>query len=195
MRNCNDKPDADAYQSLECTSHIYPRSLPPSIFYKGENEMRCFLINALVVFMLLLLQPNVSSSALLGDFNNDGIVSIAEVQTCINSFLGIIPNTAPAANAGSAQSVTTGAVVTLDGSGSSDANGDPLTYSWAFTKPSGSNATLSSATVVKPIFTPDAAGAYVFNLVVNDGKVDSATATVTITASAAKTFNVTATGY
>jgi hypothetical protein len=32
------------------------------------------------------------------------------------------------ANAGAAQSVITGAVVTLDGSGSSDVNGDPLTY-------------------------------------------------------------------
>jgi hypothetical protein len=93
-------------------------------------------------------------------------------------------NTAPVANAGSAQSVVVGAVVTLDGSASSDANGNTLTYSWAFTsKPSVSTATLSSATTVKPTFTADTAGSYVLSLTVNDGNANSAPATVTITAS------------
>lgn len=95
-------------------------------------------------------------------------------------------NSAPVANAGASQSVVKGAVVTLDGSASSDANSDLLTYTWAFTsKPSGSSTTLSSATAAKPTFTADVAGAYVLNLVVNDGKVNSAAVTVTITASVA----------
>jgi hypothetical protein len=86
-------------------------------------------------------------------------------------------NVAPLANAGTVQNVYEGTIVTLDGSGSSDANGDLLTYSWAITsKPLGSSATLSSATTVKPTFTADVAGAYVFNLVVNDGKVNSSKA-------------------
>ena len=90
----------------------------------------------------------------------------------------------PVANAGPAQSVVVGAVVTLDGRASSDANGDSLTYSWSFTsKPAGSAATLSSATVVKPTFTADVAGSYVLSLTVNDGKTSSAPATVTVTAS------------
>ena len=122
------------------------------------------------------------ASCVDGDLS--GTVSIAEVQKTINTFLGLIPaNTAPVANAGAAQRVITGASVTLDGSGSSDADRDLLTYSWAFTSmPAGSIASLSSSTIVKPTFTTDIAGSYTLNLVVNDGKVNSTISTVTITA-------------
>jgi hypothetical protein len=114
---------------------------------------------------------------------NDGKVNSAPATVTITAS---VANAAPVADAGTPQSVTTGSVVTLDGSASSDANGDPLAYSWAFTsRPDGSGAALSSATVVNPTFTADLAGSYVLNLVVNDGKVNSAPATVTITASGA----------
>lgn len=101
-------------------------------------------------------------------------------------------NSAPVANAGAAQSVSTAAVVTLNGSGSTDANGDTLTYRWTLTsKPTSSTAALSSATVASPTFTADLAGSYVASLVVNDSKVDSTnTSTVTITASAANSAPV-----
>ena len=101
-------------------------------------------------------------------------------------------NSAPVANAGTAQSVTTASVVTLNGTGSTDANGDPLTYRWTLTsKPSSSTASLSSATASSPTFTADLAGSYVASLVVNDGRVDSTnTSTVTVTASAANSAPV-----
>ena len=92
-------------------------------------------------------------------------------------------NAAPVANAGLAQSVLTGTLVTLDGSASTDANGDALIYSWSFnSKPVGSGAALLSATSVKPTFTTDVAGGYVAVLTVNDGKLSSSPATVTVTA-------------
>jgi len=93
-------------------------------------------------------------------------------------------NAAPVASAGLAQNVVAGTLVKLDASGSSDANKDALTYHWTLTaRPAGSGAALSSATSLQPVFTADVAGIYVASLTVNDGKLDSAVATVSITAS------------
>jgi hypothetical protein len=90
-------------------------------------------------------------------------------------------NTPPVANPGPNQIVALGATVLLDGSGSSDADNDPLTYSWKFLSvPSGSAATLTGATTAKPTFVADVAGTYVVQLIVNDGSVPSSPATVTI---------------
>jgi hypothetical protein len=95
-------------------------------------------------------------------------------------------NLPPTANAGTAQSVATGSTASLDGSGSADPNGDSLTFSWSLTtRPTGSSASLSGPTGVKPTFVPDVAGTYVVTLVVNDGKIDSAASTVAITATVA----------
>jgi hypothetical protein len=92
-------------------------------------------------------------------------------------------NIAPIANAGPAQAVGLGTIVKLDGSASSDANGDALTFNWTLNaKPAGSNAVLASATTALPTLTPDIGGSYSVGLVVSDGKASSSTATVTITA-------------
>ncbi len=72
--------------------------------------------------------------------------------------------------------------VGLNGSGSSDPNGDLLSYQW--TQTGGPSVTLSSATSARPTFTaPDAAATLTFQLVVNDGQVNSAPSSVTITVS------------
>ncbi|MCH9035763.1 MAG: PKD domain-containing protein [Chloroflexi bacterium] len=92
------------------------------------------------------------------------------------------PNEAPEADAGADQTVATGATVQLDGSGSSDPENDPLTYSWTLSAPDGSSATLSDATIVNPTFVADVDGEYVATLVVNDGTSDSAPDSVEITA-------------
>ncbi|OYO26376.1 PKD domain-containing protein, partial [Janthinobacterium sp. PC23-8] len=114
---------------------------------------------------------------------NDGKVSS---QTATVSITATAANAAPVANAGAAQNTVTGTIVTLDGSASSDANGDTLTYAWTLTgKPAGSVASLSSPSSAKPTFAADVTGTYVASLVVNDGKVSSQTATVSITATAA----------
>ena len=91
-------------------------------------------------------------------------------------------NLPPVAHAGVAQTVKLGATVTLDGSGSTDADGNSLTYAWQLAyQPAGSSLSLSSLTDPGPSFVPAVAGVYVFNLVVNDGLANSAQATVTVT--------------
>jgi hypothetical protein len=114
---------------------------------------------------------------------NDGKVDSTMVSVTV---VASSANSAPVANAGVAQSVITGTVVTLDGTGSTDANNDPLTYKWSWgTRPTGSMAALSSETTSKPTFTASTAGTYVLTLVVNDGKSNSDVAAVTVTASVA----------
>jgi len=93
-------------------------------------------------------------------------------------------NRPPVANAGSDRPVETGTGVMLDGTGSSDPDGDTLSYSWTLDVPAGSSASLSAADTATPSFTADMDGDYVATLVVNDGALDSAPDTVTITASA-----------
>jgi hypothetical protein len=92
-------------------------------------------------------------------------------------------NLPPVANAGPDQTVTTGQVVTLSGTRSTDPNGDPLTYGWCLKgRPAGSNATLNGSNTAQPTFTPDVSGSYVFCLTVNDGQTGSASDTVVVEA-------------
>ena len=92
-------------------------------------------------------------------------------------------NAAPVANAGNAQTVVAGSIVTIDGSRSSDANGDSLSYSWTLTsRPIGSAASLTSPTTVRPTFTADFAGTYVVSLTVSDGRLTSTASVATVTA-------------
>jgi len=91
-------------------------------------------------------------------------------------------NSAPVANAGADQAALTGQAVTLDGSASSDIDGDSLTYAWSIvTAPAGSQALIANPAHVKPTFTPDLAGQYVIQLIVDDGTVPSAPDTMVIT--------------
>ncbi|WP_162802239.1 PKD domain-containing protein [Ornithinimicrobium murale] len=91
------------------------------------------------------------------------------------------PNQAPIADAGEDQDATTGDTVTLDGTASTDPDGDTLSYTWTLTAPEGSTASLEGADGPQPFLIPDLPGAYVASLVVNDGTEDSPADTVTIT--------------
>ena len=91
-------------------------------------------------------------------------------------------NSAPLADAGADQSVHMGETVHLDGSGSSDADGDGMTFKWSLTsRPAGSMTTLSDATSVDPTIEIDVPGTYIAQLIVNDGMIAGQPDTVIIT--------------
>ena len=91
-------------------------------------------------------------------------------------------NSPPVANAGPDQNATVGDTVVLDGSGSTDVDGDPLSFSWSLTTPAGSVSTLTDSAAVSPSFEADVVGDYVAQLIVNDGTDDSAADSVRISA-------------
>lgn len=106
----------------------------------------------------------------------DGLAS--EMDTVVISS----NNTAPVADAGTAQGAVVGQTVTLDGSASHDADSDPLEFSWTLAAPVGSVAALAGATGPIASFVPDVPGSYVATLTVRDpfGGVSAATATVSV---------------
>ena len=89
-------------------------------------------------------------------------------------------NSAPIADAGPNEMMPagspTGTAVTLDGSGSVDPDGDPITYRWTGPFPEGNGM----ASGVHPVVTLQP-GNNQLTLVVNDGHVDSTPATITVT--------------
>ena len=92
-------------------------------------------------------------------------------------------NHPPTANAGLAQTVNGAVTVNLDGSGSSDPDGDPLTYAW--TQTAGTTVTLTGADTATPHFTSPAGPATLtFNLHTCDTSNACDDDTVTITVSA-----------
>ncbi len=151
--------------------------------------------NALTYSWTLITKPSGSTAALSGANTvsptfvvdkpgmyiaqlvvNDGLADSIPSTVTITT-----QNTPPVAHAGRTQIVTTGALIQLNGAGSTDVDGNPLTYSWSLiTLPAESKALLSNLTAVNPTFTADVPGTYVAQLIVNDGFVDSTPETVTI---------------
>ena len=104
---------------------------------------------------------------------NDGTVN-SDPDTMTIITLNSPPNAVAVLDPPPNGQVFLGDTATLDGSGSSDVDGDSLTYFWSFTsQPPGSTATLPDPSAEKPTFIIDVVGTYGIQLIVNDGTVDS----------------------
>jgi uncharacterized lipoprotein NlpE involved in copper resistance len=120
------------------------------------------------------------ASLMVNDGGKDSTLALVTITTSE-------VNAAPVANAGTNQNLKLNPLipVELDGSFSSDANRDPLVYTWKFESvPAGSSATLLPKNAVRPTFTADKVGSYVASLTVSDGRLTSNFSTVTVVVSA-----------
>ena len=112
------------------------------------------------------------------------VYSVSENKELLGFPVSFLINTAPVASAGIDRSAGAGASVALNGSGSHDPDGDPLTYSW--TQLSGTPVTLNGADTARPSFrAPSTSSRHtlVFQLIVSDGNVtDTDTVTVNVAA-------------
>ena len=123
------------------------------------------------------------------DIDRNGVINTDDARICVCA----LPTTAdcetplnqpPVANSGSDQTLTqnTFSTITLDGSASSDADGDLLTFLWSFLqRAQGSQSVLNNADTVSPSFTPDQKGVYVLSLTVTDSFGESSSNIVTVT--------------
>ena len=167
---------------------------------KAENEVVDEVLSELGILSGLVLSEenqanliaNLKQNLILGDFiafTSDMIPQeianeISDVESFVNNVKSQVQvlarlevdkatNTAPIAEAGEDFVISLGQAVNLDGSKSSDADDNTLTYMWSLSSPQGSTVNLNNSTSVMPSFTPDIVGDYTVSLVVNDGFNDS----------------------
>lgn len=113
----------------------------------------------------------------------DGNPRIQGLFVDMGAYESSIFNLRPVADAGGNQTVAVGDTVLLDGSGSSDPDGDDLSFFWAFESlPEDSFSVLIDQDTPEPTFYADAVGEYIVSLIVNDGYIDSEPDIVTIIA-------------
>lgn len=122
-----------------------------------------------------LVDPTSTKVSLTPDVAGKYTLEIAATDgelTSTQSLDLLANNDAPTAFAGDDRAEGFGVEVVLDGSASTDPNGDDLAHTWSvLAQPQGSTATLVDANGRIARFLPDVRGPYEFQLLVTDGEL------------------------
>ena len=153
-----DSSDADG----DTLSYLWTMHVAPALSSLGTSDLSARFTSR------PSFTPDVAGVYRLKLIVSDGV---AQSKDFVN-FTVVGSNTAPVADAGGNQTVTTGNTVTLDGSTSADADGDSLTYTWSFVLVPGSSSLttsdISGANSSVATFVPDVDGTYRPKLLVQD---------------------------
>jgi hypothetical protein len=186
----NTPPVADAGPDQAITAPGATVQLDGSGSYDLEGDQLSYqwsMVQKPVGSMAVLSNPAIANPVFSADVPGDYAIALVVSDSWSSSSSDSVTmsfiNSKPVANAGGNQSVVAGSLVELNGDGSTDANGDPLTYTWSFvSKPPGSLAVLTTSLPFAANFIADEPGTYVVSLVVNDGYINSDSANAAIVA-------------
>ena len=118
-------------------------------------------------------KPTFTAPSVSGALTFSLVVNNGQLSSGASTVVITVQNRPPVAFAPGTLTVGSGSQVILDGSGSSDPDQDPLTYTW--TQTSGTPVTLTSLAGGKASFVaPAGPDSLSFSLVVSDGEVTSA---------------------
>ncbi|MFV2065460.1 MAG: DUF4347 domain-containing protein, partial [Pirellulales bacterium] len=141
-------------------------------------------VNTLLAGVTFTPTLNYNSDLTIATSVDDGV---APAITGVKNVTGTAVNDAPVASTGGPYTISEGDSLTLDGSGSSDVDGDPLTYSWdidnngSFGDAAGVGPTLSWAQLQGFGINDD--GTYTIRVQVDDGNTATAINSTTLTVS------------
>jgi hypothetical protein len=155
-----------------------PPIIVPNVIGSTEEEARNLIESADLVIEMEYLVTGAKKGQVVNQMPAAGteVLQGSIVQVIVSL------NNPPVADAGPDQADVPLGDVQLDGSGSSDIDGDALTYLWQIADaPSGSAAEVINPNSVMPTLQIDLYGTYVVELVVNDGETYSEPDIVTIT--------------
>ncbi|HDP24151.1 MAG TPA: PASTA domain-containing protein [Deltaproteobacteria bacterium] len=162
------------------------------------NGSRSFDVDGdpITFLWIVINEPSIGAAELEGDTSVRPFLTISEdgtyeIELVVNDgsvdsspdtvTITTSENVRPVAHAGSDIPGAKNVEVCLDGSLSSDPNGDDITYLWTIvSKPYGSLTELNVNDVEDPCLTPDTPGEYIVQLIVNDGSLDSEPDTVVV---------------
>lgn len=181
------KPLTGTYDSLVSLTNISAKPIygPVFLVVKGYSARGVTLVNADgrlplgryagVRLPTGVLAPRQSIGTVVLKFSSRTAKRFS-FTTAVLSGSGTKPpaNLPPVANAGEDRTGAVGSTLILDGSGSSDPDGNLISFAWQLLrKPAGSAATLSAGDGPRPGLAIDLAGRYEAQLVVSDGKAQS----------------------
>lgn len=133
----------------------------------------------------------------IADLRGDYVFSLVVSEDCPDGKTSEISFTTASTNnleptavaAATTSLLIVGETVQLDGSGSSDPDGDTLVYNWTLVgAPQGSNASLSGVSEESPTLVTDVEGSYTFELTVSDQIGPSESSQVEVVATVATEF-------
>ncbi len=128
--------------------------------------------NRTIAAMSPQFTPDVTGDYVISLQVSDGL-SVSDADfVVVEVVAGDAPPVADCGGEGGSYQGDMGQLVTLDGSGSSDPEGDDLTYAWTLTPPNCSDLSsedLYNEGTSTPSFVPDCSGVYVTTLTVSDG--------------------------